>query len=165
MHARASGAEHYRAARDGGWPAHLRPPSGADLPAGWEGPAWIRESISRDVSAWRGSGRDQGLAAAHGARDRPPAIGFIWMGHDYPLRADSMGGLRLTGAWMAVEDGATPNVVVVGHANSYLWAQVTEEGGARLRTTFPEVTRLLPGREGAWGTATHLAAETGRRSE
>ena len=126
---------------------------------------WIRERISQDVASWRGAGRDRGPGSLPGTRGGSPAIGFIWMGCDYPLEAGSMSGLRLTGAWMAVESGATPDVVVVGHANSYLWARATEEGGARLRASFPEVMWRLPGGAGAWGRATHLAADMGRRSE
>ena len=64
---------------------------------------------------------------------------------------------------MATEGGVTPDVVVVRHAESYLWARVSKEGGARLRNSFSEVGRPAPGRPGEWTLAPHVAADTGRR--
>ena len=66
---------------------------------------------------------------------------------------------------MASENGETPDVIGVGHAESYLWARVGEEGGARLRSSFFEIGRPVPDRPGEWTLVPHIAADTGRQAE
>ena len=87
------------------------------------------------------------------------------MSSGYPLQADDVTRLRLSGAWMASENGETPDVIVVGHAGSYIWARVSEGGGARLRNSFPEIGKPAPGRPGEWILVPHIAADTGRQAE
>ena len=80
--------------------------------------------------------------------------------------ADDVNRLRLSGAWMVSENGETPDdVIVVGHAGSYLWAKVSEGGGARLRSSFPEIGKPAPGRPGEWILVPRIAADTGRQAE
>ena len=83
----------------------------------------------------------------------------------YPLQADDVNRLWLGGAWMASESSETPDFVIVGHAESYLWARVSEKGGARLRSSFPEIGRPVAGGLGEWILAPHIAADTGRQAE
>ena len=90
--------------------------------------------------------------------------GIAWMENGYPLQADDVNQLRLSGAWMVSENGEIPDIVVVGHAESYIWARVGDEGGARLRSSFPEVGRPAPGRPGEWILVPHIAADTGRQA-
>ena len=97
--------------------------------------------------------------------DARSTVGFIWIDSGYPLHADDVSRLRLGGAWMVSETAETPDVVIVGHAGSYLWASVDATAGARLRSSFPEVGVPAPGGHGGWALATHIAADTGRRAE
>ena len=100
-----------------------------------------------------------------GGGGRRVTVGIVWIGSGCPLQADDVNRIRLGGAWMASEGGVTRDFVVVGHAESYLWARVNEEGGARLRNSFPEIGRPVPGKPGEWTLAPHVAADTGRRAE
>ena len=126
---------------------------------------WVGEAILAGVGEWRAAAARHGSGGAGGLDRRRVSVGFVWIGEGYPLQAEDVNGLRLGGAWMVTEDGVTPDVVVVGHADSYLWARVSQEGGVRLRSSFPGVGRPASGRPGEWTLAPHVAADTGRRAE
>ena len=126
---------------------------------------WVGEAILRGIRDWRTAATRHGGGGAGGGGGRRVNVGIVWVGGGYPLQADDVNCLRLGGAWMATESGVTPDFVVVGHAESYLWARVSEEGGARLCNSFPEIGRPAPGRPGEWTLAPHIAADTGRRVE
>ena len=121
------------------------------------------ETILSGIREWRAAAARHSGSGAGGTDDRCVSVGFVWMGDGYPLQAEDVNRLRLSGAWMVTESGVTPDFVVVGHAESYLWARESQEGGARVRNSFPEVGRPAPGRPGEWTLAPHVAADTGRR--
>ena len=119
----------------------------------------------RDVAEWRnGASHHRGSGPVRG-NDRRFTIGIVWMSNGYQLQADDVNRLRLSGAWMASENGETQDVIVVGHAGPYLWARVSEGGGARLRNSFPEIGKPAPSRPGEWILVPHIAADTGRQAE
>ena len=161
----ASGVGHYAAAGDGPWPPGRPLPAGITLPAGGSIAQWVRDAASEDVRGWHETTAHTSAAGAAFAGDARSTVGFIWIDSGYPLHADDVSRLRLGGAWMVSETAETPDVVIVGHAGSYLWASVDATAGARLRSSFPEVGVPAAGGHGGWALATHIAADTGRRAE
>ena len=160
----AAGIAHYDASPDGEWPADYPPSAGFGVPDNGRVAQWVSEAVARDMTEWRRGAFYRGMRGSDGEASRRFTIGIIWVENGYPLQADDVNRLRLNGAWMISECGETPDVVVVGHAGSYAWARVGEEGGARLRSSFPEIGRPAPGRPGEWILAPHIAADTCRQA-
>ena len=161
----AVGIAHYIAGTAGQRPADCTPSTGFDVPGGGRVTPWVGEAILREVCEWREAASQHRGAGAGRDGARRVTVGIMWMGSGCPLQADDVNCLRLSRAWMASESGETPDFVVVGHAESYLWARVGEGGGARLRSSFPEIGRPVAGRSGEWVLAPHIAADTGRHAE
>ena len=83
------------------------------------------EAILGGICEWRAAAARHGSGGAGGLEGRRVSVGFVWMGDGYPIQAEDVNRLRLGGAWMVTEGGVTPDFVVVGHAESYLWARVS----------------------------------------
>ena len=161
----AVGIAHYNAGAYGQWPTDCSQSAGFDVPGGGRVAQWVGEAILREAAEWRNSASHHRGPGAERDDVRRVTVGIVWMGNGYPLHADDVNSLRLSGAWMASESGETPDIIVVSHAEPYLLARVGEEGGARLRSSFPEIGRPVSGRPGEWILVPHIAADTGRQAE